>query len=383
MTQREEHERYLLEAILSNSISSDNPSEKAKEKARKTSPSYFKALKENLLVKYENKKLSDINGSKIIDTDAGETLCITESEKINFKLAENNFKQQMNHNLKLLPRIGVKTEQNLKNAGYDTIESLSNHDRYGSYADRFIANIEEMSFKDVLGLLNKNKYGKKCRDNLIKCASIPDAENFKFMDIETLGLSNVPVILIGVAEIKNNKITSSQYFLRDIYEEPAVLEAYLSHLDEDSVHVTFNGSMFDVPFIKNRCSYYRMNLHLDLPHLDLLYFARNLWKDSLPNCQLQTIEKEIFGIERKDDVPGQYIPGYYQTYLTERNIGPIVPIIEHNRQDIVSLAGFLMKMYDIVNESWWFKFYIKIFLKFFCKNQKEFLQAIEKKESEY
>ena len=249
MTQREEHERYLLEAILSNSISSDNPSEKAKEKARKTSPSYFKALEENLLVKYENKKLSDINGSKIVDTDAGETLCITESEKINFKLAENNFKQQMNHNLKLLPRIGVKTEQNLKNAGYDTIESLANHDRYGSYADRFIANIEEMSFKDVLGLLNKNKYGKKCRDNLIKCASIPDAENFKFMDIETLGLSNVPVILIGVAEIKNNKITSSQYFLRDIYEEPAVLEAYLSHLDEDSVHVTFKR-------INVRCSLY-------------------------------------------------------------------------------------------------------------------------------
>ena len=57
MTQREEHERYLLETILSDSISSDNPSEKAKEKARKNSPSYFKALEENLLVKYENKKL--------------------------------------------------------------------------------------------------------------------------------------------------------------------------------------------------------------------------------------------------------------------------------------------------------------------------------------
>ena len=169
MTQREEHERYLLEAILSDSISSDNPSEKAKEKARKNSPSYFKALEENLLVKYENKKLSEIN----------------------FKLAENNFKQQMNHNLKLLPKIGIKTEQNLKNAGYDTIESLTAHDRYGSYADRFMASIDEMSFRDVLRLLNKNKYGKKCRDNLIKCASIPDVENFKFMDIETLGLSLV------------------------------------------------------------------------------------------------------------------------------------------------------------------------------------------------
>ena len=44
MTQREEHERYLLEAILSDSISSDNPSEKAKEKARKNSPSYFNKI---------------------------------------------------------------------------------------------------------------------------------------------------------------------------------------------------------------------------------------------------------------------------------------------------------------------------------------------------
>ncbi len=34
MTQREEHERYLLEAILSDSISSDNPSEKAKKRKK-------------------------------------------------------------------------------------------------------------------------------------------------------------------------------------------------------------------------------------------------------------------------------------------------------------------------------------------------------------
>ena len=53
-----------------------------------------------------------------------------------------------------------------------------------------IDNTYNMSLK----LLNNNKYGKDCKDNLIKCVSIPDAENFKFMDIETLGLSNVPLI---------------------------------------------------------------------------------------------------------------------------------------------------------------------------------------------
>ena len=56
---------------------------------------------------------------------------------------------------------------------------------------------------------------------------------------------------IHVAEIKGNHIICSQYFLRDYPEEEAVLAAYLSHLDEDSVHVTFNGKTFDVPFIKN------------------------------------------------------------------------------------------------------------------------------------
>ena len=169
------------------------------------------------------------------------------------------------------------------------------------------------------------------------------------MDIETKGLSNVPVILIGVAEIKNDNIITSQYFLRDYTEESVILEAYLSHLDEDSVHVTFNGKSFDVPFINNRCIYNRINANLDLAHIDLMYFAKNLWKDELPNCKLQTIEREFFGIEREDDVPGQYIPGYYDTYLSKNNIGPIVPIIEHNRQDIVSLASFLEKMYKDVN----------------------------------
>ena len=208
---------------------------------------------------------------------------------------------------------------------------------------------DDMSFHEIMDLLDRNKYSRKCRDNLLKCISLTDYENFKFMDIETKGLSNVPVILIGVAEIKGDTIITSQYFLRDYSEECAVLDAYLSHLDEYSVHVTFNGKSFDVPFINNRCLYNRINANLDLPHLDLMHFAKNLWKDELPNCKLQTIEQEFFGIEREDDVPGQYIPAYYDTYLSENNIGPIVPIIEHNRQDIVSLAAFLEKMYGDVN----------------------------------
>ena len=348
MTDYSEHEMYLKK-VLSNSIGSLNPSEEAKKEARKYSGSYFEDYKQKLLNKYEGRNLEDIDNSQIISTSFGDTLKITQKEEIDFNICDNDFKSQINNNLKLLPKIGIKTEQNLKNKGYTTIESLKNHDKYCDEASKFIENIDDLSFSQIMDILDNNKYSKKCRDNVLKSISLTDKENFKFMDIETLGLSNVPIILIGIAEIKKDKIISSQYFLRDIYEEGAVIEAYLSHLDDDSIHVTFNGKSFDVPFIKNRCRYNRINANLDLPHLDLMYFAKNLWRQQLPNCQLQTIERELFGIEREGDVPGQYIPNYYTTYLNERNIGPIVPIIEHNRQDIVSLASFLEKMYEEVN----------------------------------
>ena len=348
MTHYEEHEEYLRK-VLSNSIGSQNPSENAKKKARSLSSSYFQDYKYQLLNDYEGKQLKDIDNAKVVSTSFGDTLKITEKEKISFDIWDNDFTSQINHNLKLLPKIGLRTEQNLKSRGYGTIESLKAHDRYGDSASKFMDRIDEMSFCELIEILDANRYTKRCRDNIIKAISLCDKENFKFMDIETLGLSNVPIILIGVAEIKADKIISSQYFLRDIHEEPSVIEAYLSHLDEDSVHVTFNGKSFDVPFITNRCLSNRIDADLNLPHLDLMYFAKSLWGESLSNCQLQTIEKELFGIEREGDVPGSYIPDYYNTYLAEKNIGPIVPIIEHNRQDIVSLASFLEKMYEDVN----------------------------------
>lgn len=348
MTDYSEHELYL-QRVLSNSIGSSNPSDEAKNRARKLSRSYFEDYKEKLMMEYEGRGLADIDNSKVISTDMGDVLKITAKEKTDFRIDDNDFKSQINSNLKLLPKIGIKTEQNLKSRGYDTIESLKDHDRYCDSASKLIDGLDNLSFSQIIEMLDANRYTKKCRYNVLKSISMTDVENFKFMDIETLGLSNVPIILIGVAEIKKDSIITSQYFLREIYEECAVIDGYLSHLDEDSVHVTFNGKSFDVPFIKNRCRYNRIDADLDLPHLDLMYFAKNLWKDCLPNCQLQTIEKELFGIEREGDVPGQYIPDYYNTYLLQKNIGPIVPIIEHNRQDIVSLASFLEKMYEEVN----------------------------------
>ena len=99
MMQDSGHENYILNSILKSSPSSENFSF---EEYRKVSPAYYNDLKEQLLNEYRDKKLTDIEGSKIIDTPYGDTLQIVNKQKIDFHIAENNFKNKMNHNLHTL-----------------------------------------------------------------------------------------------------------------------------------------------------------------------------------------------------------------------------------------------------------------------------------------
>ena len=87
-----ENQENYYERILANSISSKNPSEKAKQRAREKSPLYFEDLKTRLLLDYEGKSLNDIKNSEVISTGMGDTLKITTKEKIDFKIEDNDLK---------------------------------------------------------------------------------------------------------------------------------------------------------------------------------------------------------------------------------------------------------------------------------------------------
>jgi uncharacterized protein YprB with RNaseH-like and TPR domain len=81
-----------------------------------------------------------------------------------------------------------------------------------------------------------------------------------------------------------------------------------------------------------------MNVTAPFPHFDLLHFSRRRWKDTLPSFRLSALEREIFGLHRENDIPGQMVPEFYEMYLRTGNCGPLVPIVEHNKQDVESLA---------------------------------------------
>jgi hypothetical protein len=149
-----------------------------------------------------------------------------------------------------------------------------------------------------------------------------------------------------VATISGKKISTYQYLLRDISEEPGALIATLSHFEERAALATYNGRAFDVPYIRERVAYYGLDAELNHFNVDLLHFSRRAWKERLPNCRLTTVEKHLLDIERKDDVPSTLVPDFYESYLKTENPGPLIPIVEHNKQDIISLASIFSRLWD-------------------------------------
>jgi tetratricopeptide (TPR) repeat protein len=57
------------------------------------------------------------------------------------------------------------------------------------------------------------------------------------------------------------------------------------------------------------------------------------------SCALGVLEDAILGFGRTGDVPGAEIPSRYFHYVRTGDIRPLVPVLEHNRLDLVSLAA--------------------------------------------
>ena len=62
-----------------------------------------------------------------------------------------------------------------------------------------------------------------------------------------------------------------------------------------------------------------------------------MWKHRLERLKLSIVEKEVLGIERKDDIPGFLAPMIYFDYVERKNPEGMLGILKHNEIDILSL----------------------------------------------
>lgn len=167
------------------------------------------------------------------------------------------------------------------------------------------------------------------------------------LDTETTGLSGgtgTSVFLTGLLEIDlaGGGMTLTQHLLEDPSKEAAFLQAILDTLGSGGLLVTYNGKTFDLPLLQTRLVMCRLPaLPAGRPMLDLLFPARRFWKSRLAGCDLQTLEREVLQFERETDIPGWLIPQAYFQYLRDRQPRHLLPVLAHNRLDLLSLAALL------------------------------------------
>ncbi len=178
-------------------------------------------------------------------------------------------------------------------------------------------------------------------------------KDFLVFDLETTGLAGgtgTYPFLMGFGTFEKEGIRIYQYFLPEFGRE---ISAYLDMKAlwaEKNVLLSYNGKSYDYPLLRNRLILNRMdNPFESYNHLDLLHLTRRLWKHALPSCSLDTIEERIFSFNRWLDIDGSLIPQAYFTFLQTGDMIDIKRIVDHNQQDIISLARLLFYLHQVEN----------------------------------
>lgn len=302
-------------------------------------------LKRTLLKQYKGRSFEDVFAGRIKETPKGPCFHLVNTETIKLaKPDQDTARSRILPCLKLLYGIGDFRQQRLTASGYCTLMDLLKHPGYCTEAGEIIRMLDAADTRGLMEIIHR--WFPKSDPLVLALSGFHELEDFVFFDIETMGLYTRPIILFGIASFRKDVLTINQYLVRAISDESAALMATLSHITPRSVLVTYNGKAFDVPYLKERAAFYRIRTQLDHLHFDLLHFVRRAWGATLPDCALTTVEREIVKDTRSDDVPSALVPDFYATYLREDNPGPLVPIVDHNRRDVITLTRIIASLWD-------------------------------------
>jgi len=179
---------------------------------------------------------------------------------------------------------------------------------------------------------------------LYRVRTPPDPERLVFLDTETTGLAGgagtLP-FLVGLAWLDGGDLKVEQLFMDHPRQEPALVARLRERLGRFDHAVTYNGRAFDIPLLQNRFVLHRTPWPNLETALDLLPGARRLHRRHLDDRSLGSIERNVLGFHREDDVPGSEIPGIYHRFLLTGRPAGLAEVIRHNAWDVVALAALL------------------------------------------
>ena len=150
---------------------------------------------------------------------------------------------------------------------------------------------------------------------------------YGYLDIETTGVSRnrSTLTVVGVGRIQGRQRRFSQLFGDQINAEDL-----LRLLDGVDCIYTYNGSRFDLPFIRHGLG---LDLRRHFAHTDLMY---DCWRQDLKGG-LKVVEVRL-GIERRlPDMNGYMAVRLWWDYVNNRNLTSLRTLLEYNREDVMNL----------------------------------------------
>lgn len=301
---------------------------------------------------YRGKKLEDLfQDQRIIRNEMGEFIELKWVEE-DFPIVDlGKTKRNLINNLKTVYYVGENIEKHLLRRGVRNLIDLKAHLRYRHSANKILNLIHDRAYKK----LYKNRYISD-----LDVAFCFELEEILFLDIETLGIYDSPMIIVGIGYYKANRFHVDILFARELEEEIAICEHLRREiLPNFNCFVSYNGKTFDIPYIANRFLYYfdenpmiskneipYENVNTKYHHIDLYHSCRRKFKGSFFEYTLTNMEKELLNLERKNQLPSNMVGTCYRRFLKnpEKYIGLIKECVDHNYCDIYALPLILQKI---------------------------------------
>lgn len=167
-----------------------------------------------------------------------------------------------------------------------------------------------------------------------------------YLDTETTGLSGgagTYVFMVGLGSFRRDDAQGEvfevwQGFLRGPAEEAALLAECSRRIEARSAMVSFFGKSFDRHRLEDKMRLCQVEppFHGRL-HLDLYHPCRRLYRSAYEDGRLKTLERELCGLQREDDLPGALAPEAWFDYLAGRP-HQLEGVFRHNLEDVLSLV---------------------------------------------
>ncbi len=223
-----------------------------------------------------------------------------------------------------------------------------------SFGDIFRAEFS-YDLNDLYGNLNLKNIFNYSANHIRETFQLPDShaiESILFLDTETTGLaggSGTVAFMIGLGWVENETFIVHQYFISQLNHEEGMLDYIADFAKGFTCIASYNGKSFDVPLLNTRFVMNRLVPAFEkIAHIDFLHHSRSLWKYSLTNCKLKTLEAELMGLYREDDIPGELIPEVYFEYLEAGLVERLERVFYHNRFDIITMLGAMVLILDSI-----------------------------------